>query len=54
MDMMRQSVCLAVNAITVDSYGFLFNCTAVGQASYLMTALIEALIRWTVGWAQSS
>ena len=25
MDIMWQSVCLVVNAITVDSYGFLFN-----------------------------
>ena len=39
MDMMRQTACLAVNPITVDSYGFLFNCTTVGQASDLMTAL---------------
>ena len=27
MDIMRQSACLAVNPITVHSYGFLFNCT---------------------------
>ena len=39
MDIMRQSACLVVNPITVDSYGFLFNCTTVGQASDLMTAL---------------
>ena len=39
MDIMRQSVCLVVNPITVDSYGFLFNCTTVDQASDLMTAL---------------
>ena len=39
MDIMRQSACLVVNPITNDSYGFLFNCTAVGQASDLMTAL---------------
>ena len=35
MDTMRQSA----NPITADSYGFLFNCTTVGQASDLMTAL---------------
>ena len=35
MDIMRQSACLVVNGITVDSYGFLFNCTTVGQASDL-------------------
>ena len=39
MDIMRQSACLVVNPITNDSYGFLFNCTTVGQASDLMTAL---------------
>ena len=35
MDIMRQSACLVVNPITVDSYGFFFNCTMVGQASDL-------------------
>ena len=40
MDIMRQSVFLVVNPITVKSYGFLFNCTTVGQASDSMTALI--------------
>ena len=39
MDIMRQSVCLDVSIIVVYSYGFLFNCTTVGQASDLMTAL---------------
>ena len=39
MDIMRQSAYLVVNPITVDNYGFLFNCTTVGQASDLMTAL---------------
>ena len=38
MDIMQQSAFLAVNPITVDSYGFLFNCTTVDQASELMTA----------------
>ena len=33
MDIMRQSACLFVNPIMVYSYGFLFNCTTVGQAS---------------------
>ena len=28
-----QSACVALNPITVYSYGFLFNCTTVGQAS---------------------
>ena len=31
MDIMWQSACLVVNPITVDSYGFLFNCTTVGH-----------------------
>ena len=39
LDIMRQSVCLVLNPITVYSYGFLFNCTTVGQASDSMTAL---------------
>ena len=40
MDIMWQSACLIVNPITVDSYGFLFNCTTVWQASDLMMALM--------------
>ena len=36
---MRQSVCLVLNPMMVYSYGFLFNCTMVGQASDSMTAL---------------
>ena len=39
MDIMRQSACLVVNPITVDSYGFLFNCTTAIQAPDLMAAL---------------
>ena len=42
MDIMRQSACLVVNPITVDSLSFLFNCTTVGQASDLMTALTKS------------
>ena len=38
-DIMRQSACLVLNPIMVYSYGFLFNCTTVGQASDYMTAL---------------
>ena len=33
LDIMRQSACLVLNPITVYNYGFLFNCTTVGQAS---------------------
>ena len=39
LDIMRQSACLVLNPITVYSYGFLFKCTMVGQASDSMTAL---------------
>ena len=40
LDVMRQSACLVLNPITIYSYGFLFNCTTVGQASDSMTALM--------------
>ena len=33
LDIMRQSACLVLYPITVYSYGFLFNCMTVGQAS---------------------
>ena len=39
LDVMQMSACLVLNPITVSSYGFLFNCTTVGQASESMTAL---------------
>ena len=39
LDIMRQSACLVLNPIMAYSYGFLFNCTTVGQASDSMTAL---------------
>ena len=39
LDVMRQSACLVLNPITDYSYGFLFNCMTVGQASDSMTAL---------------
>ena len=39
LDIMRQSACLVLNPIMVYSYGFLFNCTTVGQASDSMMAL---------------
>ena len=40
LDIMRLSACLVLNPITVYSYGFLFNCTTVGQASDSMMALM--------------
>ena len=39
LDILRQSACLVLNPITAYSYGFLYNCTMVGQASDSMTAL---------------
>ena len=39
LDAMRQSACLVLNLITFYSYGFLFNCTTVGQASDSMMVL---------------
>ena len=39
LDIMQQSVCLVLNPIMVYSYGFLLNCTSVGQASDSMMAL---------------
>ena len=40
MNIMWQSAFLVVNPITVDSYGFLFNCTTVGQPSDPMIDLM--------------
>ena len=34
---MRQTACLVVNSVTVDSYALLFNCTTVVRASDSMT-----------------
>ena len=39
LDTMQQSACLVLNPITIYSYGFLFNCMTVGQASDSMMAL---------------
>ena len=39
LDIMRLSTCLVLNPIMGYSYGFLFNCMTVGQASDSMTAL---------------
>ena len=39
LDILQQSACLVLNPIMVYSYGFLFNCMTVGQASDSMTAL---------------
>ena len=33
INVMRQSACLVINPITIDSFASLFNCTPVGRAS---------------------
>ena len=38
LNVMRQSLCLVINPITVDSYAALFNCTPVDRASDSMMA----------------
>ena len=38
LNVMRQSACLVINPITVDSYAALFNCTPVDRASDSMIA----------------
>ena len=52
LNVMRQSVCLVINPITVDGYAALFNCTPVDRASDSMMALdLKLLI--LVGWDRS-
>ena len=48
MGIMQQSAYLVVHPSKVDSYGFPFNCTTVGQTSDLMTGL--TLSFKFVGW----
>ena len=38
LNVMRQSVCLVINPITVDNFAALFNCTPVDRASDSMMA----------------
>ena len=38
LDIMRQTACLVFNPIMVEGYAALFSCTAMIQASDLMTA----------------
>ena len=33
IDVLRQTACLVVNPIKVNSFAYLFNCTTVGRAS---------------------
>ena len=39
LNVMRQSACLVINPIMVDSFAALFNCTPVDRASDSMMAL---------------
>ena len=43
LNIMRQSVCLVINPITVDGYATLFNCTPVDRASDSMMAPPNAI-----------
>ena len=47
---MRQTACLVVNPITVDSYALLFNCTKVVRASDSMTASSLSFHKWVGDW----
>ena len=33
LDVLRQTACLVVNPIKINSFAYLFNCTTVGRAS---------------------
>ena len=33
IDVLRQTACLVVNPIKINSFAYLFNCTTVGRAS---------------------
>ena len=46
LDAMQQSACLVLNPIMVYTYGFLFNCTTMGQVSESMTTLTLSFNRW--------
>ena len=46
LDIMQHYACLVLNPITVYSYGFLFNCTTVGQASAFHDGSDVKLYRW--------
>ena len=50
LDVLQQSACLVLNTITVSSYGFLLNCTTVGQGSDSMTALTLSFNWWVGAW----
>ena len=43
INVMRQSVCLVINPITVDDYATLFTCTPVDRASDSMMSSPKAI-----------
>ena len=43
LNVLRQSACLVINPITVDSFAALFNCTPVDRASDSMMARPKAI-----------
>ena len=43
LNVMRQSVCLVINPITVDNFAALFNCTPMNRASDSMMARPKAI-----------
>ena len=50
LDIMRQTVRLIVNPIMVDSYAFLFNCTAAVLASDSMMTSSYSFHKWVGAW----
>ena len=50
LNTMQQSACLVVNPIRVYSYGFLYNCTTVGQTSDSMKALTQSFNGLVGAW----
>ena len=44
INVMRQSACLVINPITVDSFASLYNCTPVGRASDSMMGPTSSLL----------
>ena len=47
IDVLRQTACLVVNPIKVNSFAYLFNCTTVGRASDWMRYHLKPYLRVT-------
>ena len=51
INVLRQTACLVVNPIKVNSFAYLFNCTTVGRTSDVMTVPSLTLLKSnTGGW----